>query len=164
MLIGGLAVASYTDLRWMRIPNALVFPMMFLGFAMAFADGHLYTIALGFALATAVYFPLFAVGISRAGDAKLMMAIGALVGLRETVETLVWTAIVYLPVQLAVLAFRGKLGNLWVTARYQARKALGRDPGPEPEVTMGVTGPIIAVGGLLAWSTTTFQWLTVALF
>jgi Flp pilus assembly protein protease CpaA len=153
VLLGGLAVASFTDIRWTRIPNALTFPMMLLGFVTAIAEHHPTTAVYGWLLATAVYFPLFALGISRAGDAKLMMAIGALVGPRETAETLAWTAIVYLPVQLAVLAMRGKLSNLVATARYQADQLLGRPAGPSPEMTMGVTGPIIAAAGALAWAT-----------
>jgi prepilin peptidase CpaA len=152
VLLAGLAVASATDLAWTRIPNALTFPMMILGFAAATMDGHPAFALGGWLLATAVYFPLFAVGISRAGDAKLMMAIGALVGAGETVETLIWTAVVYLPVQLAVLAARGKLPNLIATARYQVARSRGLDPGPAPEVTMGVTGPIIAVAAVIAWA------------
>lgn len=159
VLLGGLVVASYTDLRWTWIPNALVFPMMFLGFLLGALDGRLGMVALGWLLATVLYVPLWQVGISKAGDAKLMMAIGALMGLHAAMEAVAWTAILYVPVQLVVLAVRGRLGNLVATARYEAHKALGQDAGPAPEVTMGVTGPIIAAAGALTWGTAWLEWI-----
>lgn len=159
VLLSGLAVASYTDLRWTWIPNKLVFPMMLVGLVLGALDGHLVTVALGWLVATLLYVPLWQFGISKAGDAKLMMAIGALVGLRATVETLAWTALLYVPVQLAVLAARGRLSNLSATFRYEARKALGQDAGAAPEMTMGVTGPIIAAAGALAWGTRWLEWI-----
>lgn len=162
VLFVGLGVGAVLDLRTGRIPNVLTFPMMAVGVA-ASSYGHplpdgLALGVLGVAAAFALHFPLFALGVERGGDAKLMMGLGACVGWREMVETSMWLALLYLPIGLAVLAAQGKLGNLAATARWVAARAQGRDPGPAPEPTTFRTGPVIAVGGLIAWAT---SWLAI---
>jgi prepilin peptidase CpaA len=159
VLFVGLAAATITDLRSRRIPNVLTFPMMALGIATTAAtlDWPLFGV-IGCAAAFVLHYPLFVLGVERGGDAKLMMAVGACVGWRELVESSVWFAVVYLPVGLAVLAAQGKLGNLAAAARWQAARSQGRDPGPAPEPTWLRTAPIIAVAGVLAWTT---DWLAV---
>ncbi|MEQ1572260.1 MAG: A24 family peptidase, partial [Myxococcota bacterium] len=76
VLLAGVAFASATDLRSTRIPNVLTFPMMAVGIGANLAAGDPWRGVLGVAAAFALHFPLFAAGIGRAGDAKLMMAVG----------------------------------------------------------------------------------------
>src|SRR3954471_2642336 len=74
--------AAIFDVRYRRIPNwlsggALVCGMILNAFV--FGWPGIQASLLGIALATLIYFPLFAVRGMGAGDVKLMMAIGALV-------------------------------------------------------------------------------------
>ncbi|MEZ4239339.1 MAG: A24 family peptidase [Myxococcota bacterium] len=156
MLAVGLIVASVTDARSGRIPNALTFPMVALGIAIHAAGAPPWAGLLGAAVAFAIHFPLFALGVERGGDAKLLMGVGACVGWSELCETSIWLAVLYFPLGLLILALRGKLGNLVAAARYTAAKAQGVDPGEKPEPTTFRTGPVIAVAATLAWATDVF--------
>lgn len=154
VLLGGLGVAAVTDFVTGKIPNALTFPMMALGIAMnaTLTDTPLRGL-LGLCAAFALHYPLYAIGVQKAGDAKLVMGVGACAGAWFLLETTAWWAVAYIPVSLAVLAVEGKLPNLLATWRYLADKRAGRPVGEEPPKTMLRTAPIILVGGLLAWST-----------
>jgi len=146
----GLLLAAFTDVRWGRIPNALTMPMMALGIVMHLTLGPDPWFGLiGCAAAFALHFSLFALGLEKAGDAKLLMGLGALVGWVEMVEASVWMAVLYLPVGLAVLAWRGKLGGLVAAARWSANRALGKEVGERPDATWLIAGPLIAVAGLI---------------
>lgn len=155
LLIVGLLAGAIADLRTGKIPNLLTFPMIALGIAIQAASPDPWAGLLGALVAFAIHFPLFAGGIERGGDAKLLMGLGAACGWRTTVEATLWLAILYIPVGLAILAVRGKLGNLIAAARYAAARAQGQDPGDPPEPTTFRTGPVIAIAGLVAWATDT---------
>ncbi|MCE9685383.1 A24 family peptidase [Shewanella sp. AS16] len=85
LLLSGLffILAIGFDLSREKIPNALCLWAIFCGFAIngyfAQLQGVLLA-SLGFALAFVVLFPVFAIRILGAGDVKLMMGIGALMG------------------------------------------------------------------------------------
>jgi prepilin peptidase CpaA len=88
MLQVGLAglffiIAIATDLSKQRIPNSLCLMAIFCGFAINgyFAQlNGLLLASLGFGLAFALLFPIFVIRVLGAGDIKLMMGIGALMG------------------------------------------------------------------------------------
>lgn len=151
VLLGGLGIAALSDVRTGRIPNVLTLPMMLLGIVMHATLGAdpAYGLA-GCGLAFLVHYPLWMLGVQKAGDAKLFMGLGACVGWREMVETTMWYAIVYLPVALAVLLVLGELPNLWRTVRYLGLKATGKPAGEEPPKTLLRVGPVILVAGLVA--------------
>lgn len=155
LLLGGLAVAAVTDYRTGRIPNALTFPMMAVGIAMnaTLVPEDPLRGLVGCAAAFLLHFVVYSLGVQKAGDAKLLMGVGACAGWQFMLETTVWWAVAYVPVGLGVLAVQGKLPNLVATFRYLADKQQGRPVGDPPEPTMLRTAPIIFAGGLLAWFT-----------
>ena len=149
----GLAIASYSDLKDGKIQNALTFPLMALGLVMNATSGNWTFGVNGLLVALAIHFALFALSIQKAGDAKLFMAIGALVGVSEVLDATAWYALVYAPVGLIQLIIKGKLGNLGETLKWSFKKARGGDPGEKPEPTMLRTAPIIAMAALAGWLT-----------
>ena len=84
-LVAVLAVACWTDWRANRIPNWLTFTGMVLGLGLRLAEGTPALIdgALGFGLAVVVALPAFMTGVLGGGDAKLLMAVGAVLGPRD---------------------------------------------------------------------------------
>ena len=87
------------------------------------------------------------------GDVKLLMGIGACVGWMELIETTFWYAAVYIPVGLAVLIYRKRLGNLAAVGKHVAKKASGQrtEESDRPESTLLWTGPVISVAAVIAW-------------
>ncbi len=74
-----LAIVSYTDLRWRRIPNRLIYPAILVALVAAFLDSTLLSSLAG-GLAGALIFglPTILLGSHRAGagDAKLAVFMG----------------------------------------------------------------------------------------
>jgi preflagellin peptidase FlaK len=155
VMLGALAVAAFTDFRTGLIPNALTFPVMAVGLAMnaTLVPDDRARGLIGLLAAFALHFPLYSLGIQKAGDAKLLMAVGACAGWKFMLETTAWWAIVYVPVGLLQLAVLGRLPNLVATLRYVAARQRGTATGEPPEPTMLRTAPVIAVGGAMAYLT-----------
>ena len=88
VLVIFLAVIIATDLARRRIPNAATFPAMIVGLALAaldsfpgsFGERGLVDHAAALVLAFVLTFPLYTLGAMKAGDVKLLMAIGSLGG------------------------------------------------------------------------------------
>lgn len=88
MLVALFAVVMYTDARWLRIPNVVTYPTMLVGLVFGVLEGFPGTIfgggfldhVVAIALALAFSWPFYAAGGLKAGDAKLLMAIGAVRG------------------------------------------------------------------------------------
>jgi prepilin peptidase CpaA len=91
-----LGLASLTDLRQRRIPNALTLPTIGLGLLLHLAlfglDG-LRESAQGAGLGFVMLFGLFALGWMGAGDVKLMAAVGALQGVEFVFYAALWGAV-----------------------------------------------------------------------
>ncbi|MCP4810815.1 MAG: prepilin peptidase [Proteobacteria bacterium] len=152
--LGLMGVALYTDLTTMRVPNKLTFGGMALGlvWTVITVDPRWFGAA-GIALAFACMFPAFAAGKTiRAGDAKLLMAVGAFWGPYEIFETCAWTYILSLPFGLIVLAYRGRLGNILPALKAGFRKVTGKQSkdDPEPELTKVAFVPCIVIAALVA--------------
>ena len=155
-----LAVAVYTDLSRRKIPNALSMPLWGIGvvyYAVAFfvVDGvSWWTGLLGLAIMFPVHFLLFALGIDRGGDAKLMIGVGACLGWWMGLEATVWAILLMLPVGLVYATLTGKLLNVWRTFTWLGRSVIYRamqlDPGEKPESTLIPKAPVIAVSVLVA--------------
>jgi len=91
-----LIIASFYDLKYYKIPNllnftvavvAIIFHTIFSGL-----DGLLFSGA-GLLLGTAIFLPFYIFGGMGAGDAKLMGAVGAVVGAKGVFISAVLTAI-----------------------------------------------------------------------
>ncbi len=90
-VIGVSLIAAFTDIRTRRIPNALTFPFLIAGLCYAAYVGgwSMFTQALLTAMLVGLPFViLFVFFGGGAGDAKLMAAIGAWLGLSSGILTL----------------------------------------------------------------------------
>lgn len=88
ILVAFVLVVMYTDWRYRRIPNVVTYPAMLAGlilagmeaFPGAIAGRGLLDHAAGIVVAFLVVWPLNRMGGIKAGDGKLLMAVGALRG------------------------------------------------------------------------------------
>lgn len=153
----GLCVGGVIDYRTGRLPNWLTFSMMALGVAMWTSMSDPLFALKGLGLATAIHFGLFALSVERAGDAKLVMGASALMGWAWALEITVWYAALYLPVSVALLIWKGRMGNVVKVLKRQYEKP--EAGGESPDLTYLRTGPIIAAAGFAATFT---DWLDLA--
>jgi prepilin peptidase CpaA len=100
-LVAFVAIVVTTDWRSHRIPNVVTYPAMLLGLVLAtiqqfpgavLGSGLLDHLA-GLAVALLGTLPLYAAGGLKAGDVKLLMAVGALKGLGFLFWTLIFGAL-----------------------------------------------------------------------
>jgi prepilin peptidase CpaA len=119
IVLGASLVAVFTDLRSRRIPNVLTIPMFLLGLVQAFLlgswGGLSDSLVAGLALALP-YVVLYAIAGGGAGDAKLMGAIGAWLGLWKGGLALVSVALCGVALALLVARVRHDLPRLnqWI--------------------------------------------------
>lgn len=146
----GCAIASITDLRVGKIFNWLTLSMLVAGLCIHGFSGAPMLAVWGILFAFVLHFGLFALGVQRGGDAKLMIAVGALLGAHTMFEATLWCAVLYLPIGLAVLAIQGRFGNLVKLFHHNLARAQGADVGEAPPPTMLRTGPIIAAATSVA--------------
>lgn len=95
-VIGASLVAAVGDIRHRRIPNALTFPLLIVGLLWSGWSGGwagLGEAALACVLLGAPYVLLFVFAGGGAGDAKLMGAIGAWLGLKQSIIALLCVAV-----------------------------------------------------------------------
>lgn len=85
-----LIAALVTDIKGYKIKNIAILPTIFVGFIIAFIMHSPLDSLLGM-LAPLVLFPFYALRMLGAGDIKALCALGAVVGLRMSVETLIFT-------------------------------------------------------------------------
>lgn len=154
-----VVVTSWTDLRTQRIRNVHTFPTMLLGII-------LHGMSAGFAGLTVAFVGigagflgmslLYALGIMKAGDVKLAMAVGALVGGWEVLRAVLLSFVLYLPVGLVVLLLSGRLTQSWVAFKrlafyFYARfhPALTPEPLNMEGMTLAPFGMVLGVAALL---------------
>lgn len=148
----GLLLAAVIDARTGKIPNVLNGVLLLAGILWWVLDGRWVVGLAGAVAGFALHFPLWKLGVEKGGDAKLFIALGALLGWWEMLDTSAFTACLYFPVGFLVLLVRGRLGNLVAGIRYTVERAKGvpEEELEAPEATMLRTGPIIAVAGIAA--------------
>jgi prepilin signal peptidase PulO-like enzyme (type II secretory pathway) len=132
----------YTDVTTQKIRNVLTFPVMLTGILMApLFLPHWYWGAAGWLAAALVTIPAFAFGRAlHAGDVKMLMAAGALMGPEAAVRAAIFTFALGFPVGLLTLAVKGKLGNVY---RFWVK-------GDRSDPTVVYHAPVVAMGILLA--------------
>jgi prepilin peptidase CpaA len=137
----------YTDARWLRIPNLVTYPTMLLGLAFGVLEafpGALFTNGLvdhvaALVLAFAFSYPFYAAGGLKAGDAKLLMAIGAVRGSSFLLVAAVYGALI-----------GGVLAIGFIAAR-RARRTDGEASSMATVMKSSMPyGIALALGGLLA--------------
>ncbi|MDQ2952074.1 MAG: prepilin peptidase [Chloroflexota bacterium] len=140
-------IVIYTDGRWLRIPNAVTYPTMLIGLVLGaleafpgtlFGSGlldHFAALVLAFALS----YPFYAAGGLKAGDAKLLMAMGAVGGTNFLLVAAVWGALIGGVLAIGFIAVR----------RYRARGSSEADIKKVMKSSMPY-GIALALGGLVA--------------
>jgi len=112
-----VVTAAIYDLRYRKIPNWLVLTGLVLGFGLNTAlfeiaglqATGLVRAALGMGLALLIYFPLYLLRAMGAGDAKLMAAVGSIVGWGNWLAIFVATAVIGGVLGVIVLLFAGRI-------------------------------------------------------
>ncbi len=139
------AIAIVTDVREGKIYNWTTLTLCALGIAMNTTYGNWQFGLIGLGVAFAIHWGLWKLGVQKGGDAKLMIGVGAALGVWFMLEATLWYAVLYLPVGLGTLLVTGNMGNLARTAQWNAAKRQGLpEPFEEPEPTMMRTAPVIA--------------------
>ena len=121
VLIALLVVAAVIDYRSYKIPNWLTVGGMLLGLACSAAlaapaySGLLAGLG-GIAVGMVVLLPLYAIRVLGAGDVKLMGAVGAFLGVADTLSAILFvgvtSGVAAVAVALQRKAFRRMVGNL----------------------------------------------------
>lgn len=154
-----LALAVYTDLRERRIPNRVTVTGLLTALLLAaLAEGGFPGSAFaGAGLALLVSFPLVALGGLGAGDAKLLTAVGAFVGVGGLLPVLLYGGVAGGLLAVGNAARRGailgvlvNLRNLavhWATLGRRGERISLSSPGAE-SVPYALA---IAAGALLTW-------------
>ena len=113
VLIVMVVTAAIFDLRYRRIPNWLVLAGLVVGFGLntfLFEMTGLASSAKGMGIALLIYFPLYLLRAMGAGDAKLMAAVGSIVGgWGNWLLLFVATAVIGGVLGLIVLLFAGRI-------------------------------------------------------
>ena len=144
-----LFTVMYTDWRFLRIPNVFTYPAMVLGVvfgALEALPGDLFVNGLvdhvaALILAFAISYPFYAAGGLKAGDAKLLMAMGAIRGTNFLLVAAVYGALI-----------GGLLAVGFIVTRRLARPAAGAAPNTLSGIMKSSIpyGVALGVGGLLA--------------
>ncbi len=155
VLVAVSGYATWTDLRTRRIPNALTFPAMVVGVALAAYEAGVPGASeslLGLAAGFGALFPFWATGGTGAGDVKLVMATGALVGWKVLVPSfLLGGALIGLYSLAAVFRHGAAVGGV-LPFLLLMRSELAAGTPMDKRVT-GIWlpwGPCLALGALLA--------------
>jgi prepilin peptidase CpaA len=114
-------VATITDLRWRRIPNALTFSGALLGLIYSVlvhgGPGAIGSVE-GWALGLALWLPFYALGGMGAGDVKLLACVGAWIGPAGVIGVAIYASLaggaLALLVALRHRYLRRAIDNIWV--------------------------------------------------
>ncbi len=163
-------VAAATDLRQFKIYNILTLPLIASGILYHAASGgwpSLVQSAVAASLCAAILFVPYLCGALGGGDLKLMVGVGAWLGIPWTVYVLLASSIASGAYAVALLLCYGGTQRLVqnVQVLYYKLKALGTYIGPEEDIEAILTrqdryrraipfGAMVAVGvALVAWWT-----------
>lgn len=132
--------ACYTDVREMKIKNVLTFPIMLAGSLLLIRYGaHPWDGVLGVLAGLVACLPFYAFGRAlSAGDVKMLMAAGALLGPEIAIRATLFSVALVLPVAIVMLT---------VKKRWSQFAAVLRKDAP---ATMMFHAPVISIAIVLA--------------
>ncbi len=111
-----LTVINITDIKEYKIKNKIVLPVAAIGLIIGLISNMLTDSILGMVLPL-ILFPLYALNMLGAGDIKALCAIGAVVGLKASAMTLIFTfisgGIIALGFMICRLNFLERIKYLW---------------------------------------------------
>lgn len=151
-----LVIASVTDLLWGKIYNSITFSFLGVGFAMRFwiegSEGALNSL-LAVGAAFALFFPLWRFGVIKAGDCKLLMAVGVWTSWRLVVDLAVLTILIGSIVGAFILIrSRGLLGSTKSLAEHVSNSKPARSLKIEFAPAFLCAYFFISVGSSRGWS------------
>lgn len=153
-----LTVALFTDLSRQRVPNRLTLGGMAIGVAWSALSGDLSTLFFsikGILAAFCVMFPGWLLGGAiRAGDAKLLMAVGAFYGGTFSFCAGVLLYILALPFGIGVLIYKGKIRGFWS----RTASAINGVSDQAKTLTVVPFVPVVATSVVLVRTTEVFAW------
>lgn len=123
-----LIAANYTDFVGYKIKNVIILPLVIIGLILGLYRGDICDSLLGMIIPL-ILIPLYALRMLGAGDIKALCAIGAALGMKKSIEVLIFTFICggILAVIFMVVSKNGKerFKNLfrWITQCICLRKA-----------------------------------------
>ncbi len=133
LLAALLGVAVYTDVRTSRIPNALTFTGMAVGIVLQALHGDFLSGILGIVATFLPGFVFWRLGRAwGAGDVKLLMAAGALLGPWEGLRLVAFVIVVSIPFSLWKLWRSGRLVSFFRVLKAGLQKDA---EGPQPAST-----------------------------
>ena len=115
LLVAFLLTCAYTDTRWSKIYNKFTFPTMLLGIVLngVFGGPQAALWALfGWVIGMAIQWVPFMLGLAKAGDVKLLAAVGALKGAWFCGFGFLYGAAAFGLIIVPWLAMRGELGGV----------------------------------------------------
>lgn len=160
ILYVALIIGAITDIRTHLIPNWLTVTVMAAGLIAGGVLGGtagLTAAFIGLAAAFVIHFALWQLGLEGAGDAKLMMGVGAFLGWETMIEATLWRYVFHIPYSLIALTAMGRWGNFKAALNWTLAKAQGAEVGERPEATYLPFGPLIALSVPCALYTTWLQ-------
>ena len=161
--------AGVYDIRWRRIPNWATLAGVVFGVGLntfLYETGGLWLSLKGMGLALLVYFPLYAIRAMGAGDAKLMAAVGSLVGPMNWLGIFLLSAVLGGVFGLLLILTTGRTRKTFANVGFLVRQlAFFRAPYMEKEEldvrnpkAVGLPhGAVIALGSL-AWMSAAAIW------
>jgi prepilin peptidase CpaA len=144
VVVAATIAASITDVRQLKVRNALTLPLLASGPIYHVVSGglaELYSSLLGAAFGFGILLIPYLLGGIGGGDVKLMSGVGAWLGMPTTVYVFVAAGLIAGVYSVVVLTWRGGLRRIFATcqmALFQLR-SIGRHLGPEDRIETAVT-------------------------
>jgi prepilin peptidase CpaA len=158
VLVAVLAICAYTDGRFSRIPNVVTFPAMLAGIVLNGIFGGVPGLVwglIGWAVGMSIQWVPFMLGFAKAGDVKLLAAVGALKGWAFCIFGFLYGAAAFAFLILPWLYMRGELGQVGQNIRHYfmiAAVTQSAPDAPTPVVTKRFVpwGVALAIGFFIA--------------
>ncbi len=152
-LVGLCVIAVYTDVTAGKIKNWLTFPMMAFGIVLSPMVGNPWwegAVGLVAALAVGVVF-WRVIPALKAGDVKMLMAAGSLLGPQGGIRAILLSALLFFPVGVVFLIARGRMKNFFRVAGGFFKNPTKRDSNTTLMIHAPVIAAAIALARLQSW-------------